>query len=129
VIKLIFTFSGYFTIFGLVMILTDSANTTYGRLPVRYERIRAELVERLKDRKLGSKEQKQITEDIEVVDRILKTVSDQRQWLSYIAAMIFSGKREYYSAEAVARELEKLGANDFFLHSVKLKMLAELTKK
>jgi hypothetical protein len=115
--------------FVLPMMLGDSANTTYGRLPVRYERVRAELVTRLKDRKIGKKEQQQITEDIEVVDRILKTVSDQRQWFSYVASLIFSAKREYYKAEEVARELEKFGANDFFLHSVKLKMLADLMAK
>lgn len=129
VLKLIFVLSGYLTIIGLLMMLGDSANTTYGRTPVRYERIRAELVSRLKDRKVGSEEQKKITEDIEVVDGILVMLSEQRQWFSHIAAVLFSSKREYYRAEEVSRELEKLGANDFFLHSVKLKMLAELIKK
>jgi hypothetical protein len=129
VLKVIFTLSGYFTIIGLIMILSDSANTTYARLPVRYERIRAELVDRLKNRKIGKAETAGITEDIEVVDRILKTVSDQRQWFSYVAALIFSTKREYYKVEAVSRELEKLGANDFFVHAAKLQLMADQIKK
>ena len=129
VLKIIFTFSGYLTIFGLVMILADSANTTYARLPVRYERIRAELVDRLKDRKIGKVEQARLTADIEVVDSILKTVSDQRQWISYVAALIFSSKREYYKVEAVSRELEKLGNNDFFVHAARLRLLADTVKK
>jgi hypothetical protein len=111
-----------------VMMVYDSANTLYGRMPVRYERIRAELVARLKDRKISKEEAASLTADIEVVDGILKTVSDQRQWFSYIGAMIFSSKREYYKAEAIARELEKFGANDFFLHAAKLRLLAAIPK-
>lgn len=128
-IKVILTFSGYLTVFGLLLILMDSANTTYGRTPVRYERIRAELVSRLKNRKLGKVERQSVVDDIEVADRILATVSDQRQLFSYLGALLFSSKREYYRAEAVARELEKMGNNDFFLHASKLKLLTGLTKK
>jgi hypothetical protein len=129
VLKVIFTLSIVGTIVGLTMILCDSANFLYGRMPVRYERIRAELVDRLKDRKLDKAKQASITADIAVIDEIMKTVSDQRQWFSYIGAMLFTAKREYYKAEAVSRELEKLGANDFFVHSAKLRLLADTVKK
>jgi hypothetical protein len=64
-----------------------------------------------------------------VIDEIIKTVSDQRQWFSYIGAMLFTAKREYYKAEAVSRELEKLGANDFFVHAARLRLLADQVKK
>jgi hypothetical protein len=129
VLKTVFAFSLYLTVPALLMILNDSANTVYGRLPVRFERIRAELIDRLKDRKLSAKEKASITQDIEVADRILKTVSDQRQWFSYVAEILFSGKRDYYKAEAVSRELEKLGASDFFLQAAKLSAIASLLKK
>jgi hypothetical protein len=127
-LKVVFLLAGVTSLIALVMMVYDSANTLYGRMPVRYERIRAELVARLKDRKISKEEAASLTADIEVVDGILKTVSDQRQWFSYIGAMIFSSKREYYKAEAIARELEKFGANDFFLHAAKLRLLASMPK-
>jgi hypothetical protein len=123
-----FVTGGITSLIALVMMIGDSANEPYGRLPVRYERIRAELVARLKDRKISKEEVASLTADIEVVDGIMKTVSDQRQWFSYLGAMIFSSKREYYKAEAIARELEKFGANDFFLHAAKLRLLASMPK-
>ena len=112
-------------ILALLMINADSRDSEPGNhydSPVRrFERIRAQMVERLKALDLKKEESAAILENIKCVDEILKNMSDRRQFFGVIADMLTTGSRKNRDAKTKQYELERLASNDLFLSAAKFK--------
>ncbi|MBB5409395.1 hypothetical protein HDG34_003336 [Paraburkholderia sp. HC6.4b] len=93
----------------------------YGTLKTRYERIREQLVEGMKDPKLSKEMQADYAEDIAAIDEVLATVSNRRQLFSYMADFLSSSRRQRISQEKLQRELESIANNDLFVKAAALR--------
>ncbi|MGF6603703.1 hypothetical protein P3T23_008457 [Paraburkholderia sp. GAS448] len=93
----------------------------YGTLKTRYERIREQLVEGMKNPGLSKEVQTSHAEDIEAIDEVLATVSDRRQLFSYMADFLSLSRRQRISQEKLQRELESIASNDLFVKAAALR--------
>lgn len=102
----------------------DTPTQVYDTPEARYNRVRGQLVEYLKDKKLSKEKSASINEDINVIDNILKDVVDRRQWLSALADAVVPFCRKNYNQEQLQKDLENFALNDIFIQSAKLRQLA-----
>lgn len=96
-------------------IMLDTEPLTYDRPAVRATRIRNELVELIKTKKLSKEHEEQIRKDVEFLNEQIKEISDRVQFFTEIGKIVIPSVRERYSQEKKQRELEALAANDLFL--------------
>jgi hypothetical protein len=92
----------------------------------RFARIRAQLVEQLKNEHLNKKLLKQVLDDVEEIDVVLKAIDGQGNWrekaLGHYVALFFSmGYRTQLDMEALQKQLEALASNELFVQAAKLK--------
>lgn len=109
---------------SLIMMMHDTHIVTYDRPGARFQRVRNDIVQCLKDRTLPKETQQALTEDLVVIDEILKGVNDRRQLMSVVWDSIVPSARRAYSQERLQRELEDLATSDLFLKAAELKQLA-----
>lgn len=108
-----------------IFISVDATPLEYDRPGARMARIRDQLVEMSKLKDLTGDERKRIAQDLEVIDRITKTVKDRRQFFSFIGGMFNKTIAGRYRQENIQREVEQLIANDLFTISNDLKGLQD----
>lgn len=101
----------------------DSADYTYDVLKVRYKRIREQFVERLKDKKLSTKEIKDSLESISVADKIIDDTFVYAGPISIISNFLFSSNRKVLTSIDIQRQLEEFSANSFFIKAAELKVI------
>lgn len=110
---------------GLSMVATDGmGDGTYDRPGVRLKRIRNQVVEEMKNKKLKPDYAQQLAEDLQAIDDILAAVNDREQLLGKLWNLFSSNSRKRLSQEALAKELEGIASNELFVQSLKLRNMA-----
>jgi hypothetical protein len=96
---------------------SDAGEPIYDNPIQRLNRIRAQFVEQAKIPHTLQERNKQLLEDVTIIDLVLKQYTDRKDVLTFITDA-FSGKtkdRDYQ------RQLEKLASNDLFLKALEFK--------
>lgn len=109
-------------IWGLISI--DSSNThldPHDKPEARYRRVKEQLVNRLKDKRLSDLEVKTIQEGIAKIDKILESVKDKYQIIDLVLIYLIPGNKHRMDFQKLQQELETLANNDLFLKATQLK--------
>jgi hypothetical protein len=110
---------------GWILIVMDGmGDGTYDRPGVRLKRIRNQIVEAMKDKKLKTDYAQQLTEDLQAIDEVLAQINDREQLAGKIWNLFSANSRRRLSQEALAKELEGIASNDLFVQSLKLRQIA-----
>lgn len=117
----LFTFAGSFISSRLYFNSEEGRDYVYDDPKQRYQRIRNQYVDRLKESSLNTTEIKETIETIEFVDRVMeKTVSSDSVFRS-IGNIIFRSSARAKKSIEEQQIMEKLVSNDLYIHSAKLK--------
>lgn len=108
----------------LMFAMDGSGDGTYDRPGARFQRVRNQLVEALKDKKLPKKDIERFQADLVAVDDVLARVNDRRQLIGVVWDTLVPSARRSYNQERLQRELEDLALNDLFVKAAKLKQVA-----
>ena len=111
-------------IIGVVLIAGDADNPTYDRPGERFKRIRDQIVENLKDKKLNEDSIHRLRADLAAIDEVLATVNDRRQWLGAVVDMISNNARKVRNQEILQQELEDIAVNELFVKAAALSAAA-----
>lgn len=109
---------------SLFLSLLDSSSTNYDRPEMRFLRMKHQIVEQLKDRRLAPELTLALTEDVHLIDSILAGIHDRRSWASIVMGFIVPASNKRYDDEALARDLESIAHSDLFVHAAALKLTA-----
>ena len=109
---------------GLILMYNDSDNPTYDRPGERIKRIRDQIVENLKNKKLNKEDIANLESDLVAIDLILKEITDRRQWLDSLYSVFSSATRKAWNQELLQKELENLATNDLFIKAAELKLIS-----
>jgi len=109
-------------VFFLLMAI-DSYPNNYDEPGYRLKRIRDQLVNDSKNRKLPPKMLEQLMADIAVVEANIKEFSDHRQWYDILVTNLFPSMRRAKTQREFQRSLETLLNNELFVRSNELKLL------
>lgn len=102
---------------------TDTNESIYDTPKARLERIKRDMVSSLKDADLDRSLTKTITEDIEVVEAILKEMEDKRTYLQFFWSTLRKSGRNNYQQLKFQQDLEVLVNNDLFTKAAILKTI------
>lgn len=108
----------------LFFLLDGAGDGTYDRPGARYQRVRNQIVENLKQPKLSKDDRARLQADLATIDELSSKVNDRRQLVGIIWDTIVPGARRAYNQERLQRQLEDLAANDLFVKAAELKQLA-----
>lgn len=106
---------------SFLMVNSDSDNPIYDKPEARMRRVRAQIIENLKDNRLPNETINRLKEDIEVIDNIMKEVDDKRQFFGVIYDFFSSKDRNEILLQ---QELEQIANNDLFIKAASFKLLA-----
>jgi len=107
-----------------IAILSDSLmDPTYDRRGLRFTRIRAQLLQELKDQKLEKDRRLQLIESVSAIDTIIDSRKDRQQLSGIIAGFIFKSLRKRMDQEKLQSEIEALANNALWLKSAELQAL------
>lgn len=110
---------------GLLLVAMDGVGDgTYDRPGARLLRVRNQVVEAMKDKRLKGEEAKRLQEDLVAIDEVLATVRDREQFFGVVWNLFSKSSRKRMADEAMAKELEGFVANNLFVESMKLRQLA-----
>lgn len=102
----------------------DVRDMTYDHLKDRYQRLRNDAVNQLKDAKASKEQAKATLQAIEDLDIIIKQTRIVRTLPFWVASFFYSGSRAASKSISDQKLMEGLAANDLFIESAKLKTLA-----
>lgn len=108
----------------LLLVVIDPNEDLYDKPKSRMLRIRRDMVDALKDRNTEKGYQKQLTEDIEVIDKIVAEMEERRTFLEFFWTTVRGRGRHNYQQLRFQQELEMLVNNDLFVKAAKLKTLS-----
>lgn len=113
---------GTFLSLAVSLFAMDGAGDgTYDRPGARFKRVRNQIIENLKDRKLSKDDQARLQADLTAIDNILNTVEDRRQFTNVIWDFIAPSSRRAWNQMRLQRELEDIAANDLFAKAAELR--------
>lgn len=126
------TFSGAGTLwtrlgvtFAMLLIGMDGmGDGTYDRPGVRLKRVRNQIVEEMKNKKISPDHGARLTEDLLAIDEVLKDINDREQLFGLIWNIFSKDSRKRMSQEKLTSELESIATNDLFVQSLKFRQLA-----
>jgi hypothetical protein len=96
----------------------------YALSKVRFGRVRDQLVEAMKSKKLTEEQIASYTEDLTVIDEVIAGVKDRQQLLGYVRDFLSPVRRRRISQEKLQRELETIANNDLFVRAASLRQFA-----
>lgn len=106
----------------LLLILADSRGaSSYDIATDRVKRVRNQLVQELKDKSIPSARVKQLTEDINLIDDAMATMSGRRQLFDVICDFVIPSARKFRKTKQLQQELEELAVNEVFAKSAQLR--------
>jgi hypothetical protein len=97
---------------------------TYDRLKIRYTRVKEQMIQDLKRDKFDPATIAQKIKDIDAVNEIVKQTYITNSWNIRLMKFLLPGQRKAHAALQMQRDLEELTANDLFVKSAQLKVLA-----
>jgi predicted Zn-dependent protease with MMP-like domain len=107
----------------LLMSMDGSGDGTYDRPGARFKRLRNQVVENLKDKKLKAEDHERLTADLKTIDDVLAGVEDRRQLVEVIWNAVIPYSRKAWNQERLQRELENLAVNELFVKSAELRQM------
>lgn len=112
--------------FGLAgaMIMCDSDAVIYDEPEARFRRIKHQIIEALKNKNLDKKQIKQYQDDLEIIDNVMSSVKDKRQFLGIIADFVSPKMRKDRRSVVLQQELEKIANNALFEKAASFKVLS-----
>lgn len=114
----------FFGALKFVTVLAEGENIrdyTYDRLKFRYQRVRQDAIDQLKNTKLKSSVVKDYLEQIYTMDEIIKSTSVFKSIDNRIANFIFSGAREAEASITDQQLMETLASNDLFVQAAAIR--------
>jgi hypothetical protein len=116
---------GVSLLFLLAACFRDSNDSggVYDTLKSRYGRVRDQIVEAMKDKKLTEDQVTGLTQDLTIIDDLMNHVKERQQLFGYVMDFISPWQRQRISQEKLQRELERLAHNDLFVRAANLKQL------
>ena len=109
--------------FAIIMMSFDSDNQHYDTPEHRIKRIRDQVVENLKDKKLEADDIDRLNADLVVIDNVLENANDRRQWFGVLWDTVNPYERKGRDQELLQKELEDLAVNEFYVKSSQLTQL------
>jgi hypothetical protein len=106
----------------LMLTVIDPTQSLYDKPKSRMERIRRDMVDDLKNSDLDKNYQKQLVQDIEVIDKVLKEMTERRTLYEFFWTNTWS--RKEYKQLKFQQELEMLINNDIFVKAAQLQSLS-----
>lgn len=122
VLKIAFLF--FVPALTIILAAMDGTDAAYDRPGARMLRIRSQLIENLKDKKLDKEDVLRLEEDVRVIDTVLKDVNDRRQFFELVWDVISPTARKDRNYTHLQQELERLATNDLFLKAAQLRVTA-----
>ncbi len=114
-------------VFGLIqslmIISQDSDVVIYDEPEARMRRIKQQIIQAMKDKRLSREEIIRMEEDLKTIDSIMEHVKDKRQWLGILYDTISGTGRKNRNAVVLQQELEKLAANELFAKAATFKTM------
>lgn len=107
-----------------VYILSHSSTfvpMTYDDLKYRYQRIRNQLIEMLKDTDLPKKQTTEVIDQVKVLDEIVAKTNNYKNLVTIILDFFTPGDKEVKDDMKMQRLLEELSANDLYLKAAQLR--------
>lgn len=115
---------GFLNLVFMLIAMDGAGDGTYDRPGARFKRVRNQVIENLKDRKLPRDTQERLQADLVAIDEVLHHVNDRRQLLGVIWDTVSPSARRAWNQFKLQRELEDIAANDLFVQASKLKTMA-----
>lgn len=110
---------------GTVLIMMDGmGDGTYDRPGMRLLRVRNQIIEEMKDKKVKGEYAERLSEDLAAIDSVLKEVNDREQLWGKLWNLFSKDSRRRLSQEQLTRELETIASNDLFAASLRLRQQA-----
>lgn len=109
--------------FGLIMISTDSDAVIYDEPEARMRRIKQQIIQAMKDKRLSKDDIKRMEEDLRTIDNIMESVKDKRQWLGIMYDFLSPTGRKNRNSILLQKELETLANNELFAKAAQFKAL------
>lgn len=110
---------------GMAMIVMDGmGDGTYDRPGMRLLRVRNQIVEEMKDKKVKGEYAERLSDDLAAIDVVLKEVNDREQLWGKLWNLFSKDSRRRLSQEQLTRELETIASNDLFAASLRLRQQA-----
>ena len=114
-------------IFVLVILLSmfvqDRSSMIYDTEHARFNRVRMQLIEKLKEEDLTREIRATISEEIKVIDKCLVDYSDDLDRIEKLAYYFRSNYRDQVTFERLQKDLESLASNDMFVMANRLRVL------
>lgn len=90
----------------------------------RFQRIKADIVQRLKNPKVSKEIKLALTDDIERIDFMLSTMEEHRSVMEVVWDFIRPARRDARKQYEFQMKMEKLAGNSMFVHAAKLSTLS-----
>ena len=112
-------------IFSLVFYTTGDGvrPMVYDDLKERYIRVRNNVIERIKNREIETDEVKDLLDQVDTIDAIIKETYDTRIIWNRLSTVVFSVSRQAKSSINQQQLLEELASNELFVQAAKLNMI------
>lgn len=94
--------------------------SVYDEPKVRIEKLKNQLVIRLKEKNLDPKMRKSILDDIQCIESLLSELHDRQTFYKFLVTTLLPWERKARSQIAVQIKLEKMAANDLFVAANRL---------
>ncbi len=118
------TFGGPATwLMGILIMSNNPHESTYDLPRDRIERIKRDLVEQLKDRKLDDDTRQALTDDVEAIEAIMSTMTQRTGIAQLVWEVLSPTTRKQLRQKDAQRQIEKLLTNDMFVTAAKFKNL------
>lgn len=102
---------------------SDKMPGKYDELKARYQRLRNDYVERLKNMDLPLEVVKEVLEDVAVMDRCINETYRYSTFLTRVCDYIFASAKKAEASIAEQKLLEELAFNDLFIRSAELRTI------
>lgn len=112
-----------FMLYGIYMISSDSDVEIYDEPEARMRRIKQQIIQAMKDKRLPKDEIIRMEEDLKTIDTIMVKVKDKRQWFDLLCEYISPTRRKNRNTVQLQQELEKLANNELFAKAAQFKTL------
>lgn len=106
-----------------VFINSDRLSDSYDKPKERFERLRSQLVEQLKDRDIPHDIREGILLDVAEMDKLLMFVNANVHWLDFISEYVIPYKRKEVKQVEFQKGLERMLNNELFVTAAKLETL------
>ncbi len=110
----------YFFAFILIIMLTNKESDIYDNPRARFDRIKMQNIEQLKDRDISDELKNNLIAANDAIDEIAQTYKDNLNWVEVVAYYTKPSYRNAHKYEILQKQLEAIGSSELFTSSAKL---------